>query len=66
MPTFHSDTTIDFESEEDLEAMVRQLPLGPHQIDALLQGDEVVDDQDESDVTGSGKVVHKFKITGEE
>lgn len=66
MLTFTSVTTIEFESEEDLEAMVRQLPLEPYEIVALLDGDEVVDENDVSDATGSGKIVHKFKVTGKE
>lgn len=66
MLIFHSITTVEFESEEDLENMVRTLPLQTYEINDLLDGDEVVDDQDESDATGSGKVVHKFKITGKE
>lgn len=66
MLTFTSVTTVEFGSEEDLEAMVRRLPLEPHQIVALLEGDEIVDESDQSDATGSGKVVHKFKVTGQE
>lgn len=66
MLTFHSITTVEFESGEDLENMVRTLPLQPYEINALIDGDEVVDDQDESDAMGAGKVVHKFKITGKE
>jgi len=66
MLTFTSTTTIEFESEEDLENMVRQLPLEPYEIVALLDGDEVTDDRDESTATGSGKMVHKFKVTGKE
>jgi hypothetical protein len=66
MLTFTSVSTIEFESEEDLEAMVRKLPLQPWEINALLDGDEITDENDESEATGAGKVVHKFKITGKE
>ena len=66
MLTFTSVTTVEFESLEDLEAMVKTLPLQPYEINALLDGDEVIDDTDESAATGSGKIVHKFKITGQE
>ena len=66
MLTFTSVTTVEFESEEDLEAMVRTLPLQPYEIVALLDGDEVTDEEDESVAPGAGKVVHKFKITGKE
>lgn len=66
MLTFTSITTIEFASEEDLETLVRQLPLQPYEIVALLDGDEIIDDTDESPATGSGKMVHKFKVTGKE
>jgi hypothetical protein len=48
MLTFHSTTTMDFGSEEDLEAFVRQLPLEAYKINALLDGDEITDKEDES------------------
>lgn len=66
MLTFTSTTTIEFKSAEDLEAMVRQFPLEPWEIVAMLDGDEITDDGDESPATGSGKMIHKFKITGKE
>lgn len=66
MLTFTSVTTIEFASMEDLEAMVKQMPLAPHEINAILDGDEVIDTQDQAEATGAGKTVHKFKITGKE
>lgn len=66
MLTFQAVTTVEFKSAEDLEAMARKLPLEPYQIVALLEGEEITDENDQSDETGSGKVVHKFKVTGKE
>lgn len=51
---------------ESLEVFVRTMPLAPHQAVALLEGEEVIDDTDEVQATGAGKVIHKFKVTGEE
>jgi hypothetical protein len=64
--TFHSTTTIEFSDAESLEAFVRQMPWPPHKAIDLLEGKEVVDEDDSVDATGAGKVVHIFKITGEE
>lgn len=66
MLTFTSVTTVEFESMEDLESMVRQLPLEPHEIVNLLEGEEITDSSDQSDAPGAGATVHKFKITGKE
>lgn len=63
---FHSETTIEFSDMESLEVFVRTMPLAPHQAVALLEGEEVIDDTDEVQATGAGKVIHKFKVTGEE
>lgn len=51
---------------ESLEVFVKTLPLPPHMIVQLLEGEEIVDDQDKVEATGAGKTVHKFKIEGEE
>lgn len=66
MLIFTATTTVEFKSAEDLETMVRQLPLEPYETVALLEGDEITDDKDESPAIGSGKITHKFKITGKE
>lgn len=66
MLTFTSTSTIEFKSMEDLEAVVRQLPLEAYEINNLLDGDEIVDNNDKVEYPGAGKVVHTFKITGKE
>lgn len=66
MLTFTSISTVEFGSQEDLEAMVRQLPLEAYEINALLDGDEITDNNDQAEWPGAGKTVHKFKITGKE
>lgn len=66
MLTFTSVTTIEFKSMEDLEAMIKQMPLQPHEINQILDGDEFTDTQDQAEAVGAGKTVHKFKVTGKE
>jgi hypothetical protein len=63
---FKSETTIDFNDMESLEAFVRTLPLPPHQQIELLDDHQTIDADDRVEVTGTGKVVHKFSIEGEE
>lgn len=67
MLTFKSVTTVEFESEEDLEAFVRQMPWEPHQVISLIdERKPVVDTTDKVDFPGAGKTVHTFTVEGEE
>ncbi len=63
---FSSVTTIEFASREDLEVFVETMPLDSEKIRDLLLGETIIDDQDQAQVTGAGKTVHKFSIEGEE
>lgn len=66
MLRFKSETIIEFQDMESLEAFVRALPLPTHQQVELLNDGSTVDDSDRVEVTGSGKVTHKFSIEGQE
>ena len=66
MLKFTTTTTIQFESMEDLEAMVKSIPLAPHEINAILDGDLVTDTEDQAEAVGAGKTIHTFKIEGKE
>lgn len=63
---FKSETVIEFHDMESLEAFVRALPLPTHQQVELLNDGSTIDASDKVEVTGSGKVVHKFSIEGQE
>lgn len=63
---FKSITEIEFNDMESLEVFVRTMPLPPHKQIELLDERKTVDDEDEINVTGAGKVSHTFSIEGEE
>jgi hypothetical protein len=66
MLTFKSVTTVEFASEEDLEAFVRQMPWEPQKVMDLIDYREEIVDEDEVDFPGAGKTIHKFSVEGKE
>lgn len=66
MLIFKSITTIEFNSEEDLEAFVRQMPWEPSKVMDLIDDRKEIVDEDVVDFPGAGKTIHKFTVTGKE
>lgn len=66
MLVFESVTTVEFESAEDLEAFVRQMPWTPQQVMDLIDERKEIIDEDVVDFPGAGKTVHKFNVRGKE
>lgn len=65
MYIFHSNTTVEFENKDVLEAFVKALPLDPKDHKRIMEGELFTDTEDQSSFPGAGKTVHAFVIDEE-
>jgi hypothetical protein len=63
-PIFRMATSIEFDTQENLEAYIRVLPLPPEDVGNLLDGETVTDTEDKIEFEGAGEVIHTFKTEG--